>query len=54
MHLAAAMGIPCVVLFSAESDPALTRPRGPVTVLPAADLADLPVQRVAEALPPVH
>ncbi len=54
MHLAAAMGTPCVVLFSADSDPALTRPRGQVTVISAPDLADLPVQRVAEALPPVH
>lgn len=54
MHLAAATGIPCVVLFSAESDPALTRPRGQVTVLSAPNLADLPVQRVAEALPAVH
>lgn len=54
MHLSAATGIPCVVLFSAESDPVLTRPRGQVTVLSAPDLADLPVQRVAEALPAVH
>jgi hypothetical protein len=49
-------------LFSADSDPALTRPREPrdaqgeeqVTVLSAPDLADLPVERVAQALPPVH
>ncbi len=58
MHLAAAVGTPCIVLFSDESDPALTRPRGPrddrVTVLSAPDLADLPVERVAQALPPVH
>jgi ADP-heptose:LPS heptosyltransferase len=54
LHLAAAMGIPCIALFSAYSDPALTRPRGEVTVLSAASLADLPLQRVAEALPPVH
>ena len=55
MHLAAAMGCPCVVLFGAASDPALTAPRGPhgawPTVLRAQDLADLPVDRVAAALP---
>ncbi len=55
MHLAAAVGCPCVVLFSAESDPALTAPRGrapgQVRVLRAAELADLPVERVADALP---
>jgi len=54
LHLAAATGIPCIALFSADSDPALTRPRGQVTVLSEPNLADLPVQRVAEALPPVH
>ena len=51
MHLAAAVGAPCVVLFSASSDPALTAPRGAVTVLQAPRLADLPVARVAAALP---
>ncbi len=50
MHLAAAVGCRCVVLFSAESDPALTAPRGRVTVLRAPKLADLPVARVAAAL----
>jgi ADP-heptose:LPS heptosyltransferase len=54
LHLAAATGVPCIALFSDESDPALTRPRGQVTVLSAPSLADLPVQRVAEALSPVH
>ena len=54
MHLAAALGTPCISLFSADSDPALTEPRGRVTVLAVPNLADLPVQRVAEALPPVH
>ncbi len=53
-HLAAALGIPTIALFSDSSDPALTRPRGDVTVLAAADLADLSVQRVAAALPQVH
>jgi len=55
MHLAAAVGCHSVVLFSAESDPALTAPRGPnggwATVLHAPDLSDLPVERVAAALP---
>ena len=50
MHLAAAMGCRCVVLFSGRSDPALTAPRGRVTVLRETDLADLPVERVAAAL----
>ena len=57
MHLAAALGRPAIVLFSAASDPALTAPRtlsgdpDSVTVLRADDLADLPVARVAGALP---
>jgi ADP-heptose:LPS heptosyltransferase len=55
MHLAAALGIRSVVLFSAESDPALTAPRYPdggwPTILRAPDLADLPVDRVAAVLP---
>jgi ADP-heptose:LPS heptosyltransferase len=55
MHLIAAMGCPATVLFSADSDPDLTAPRGPdgewPTVLRAADLADLPVDRVAATLP---
>jgi len=50
MHLAAAMGCRCVVLFSGRSDPALTAPRGHVTVLRETDLADLPMERVAAAL----
>lgn len=54
MHLAAAMGCRCVVLFSAESDPCLTAPRGRAgawpTILRENDLADLPVARVAAAL----
>ena len=52
MHLAAAAGCPCVVLFGADSDPALTAPRGgSVTVLRVDHLADLPVDRVAAVLP---
>ncbi len=58
MHLIAAVGCPCVVLFSADSDPALTAPRGPggtwQTVLRVPDLADLPAERVAAALPGGH
>ncbi len=53
-HLAAALGTPTIALFSADSDPALTRPRGKVTVIAEPDLADLTVARVAAALPPVH
>ena len=55
MHLIAACGCPAVVLFSADSDPSLTAPRGPngewPVVLRTDDLADLPVERVAAALP---
>ncbi len=50
MHLAAAVGCRCVVLFSGVSDPALTAPRGDVTVLRERRLADLPLARVAAAL----
>jgi ADP-heptose:LPS heptosyltransferase len=55
MHLAAALGILSIVLFGAESDPALTAPRFPdggwPTILRAPKLADLPADRVAKALP---
>ena len=55
MHLAAAVGCRCVVLFGGESDPALTAPRGKapgqVEVIRVAELADLAVERVAAALP---
>jgi len=51
MHFIVAAGCPSVVLFSAESDPALTAPRGPaVTVLRETDLATLPVESVEAAL----
>jgi len=54
MHLAAAMGCACVVLFSGESNPALTAPlgrvAGQVRVLAVDDLATLSVGRVAGAL----
>ena len=55
MHLAAALGRPCIVLFGSTSDPRLTAPRLPdgsfVTVLREPRLADLPVARVVAALP---
>jgi ADP-heptose:LPS heptosyltransferase len=51
MHLIAAAGCPSVVLFSAESDPALCAPRGKVTILRREDLAELPVDEVAMELP---
>ena len=50
MHIIAAVGCPSVVLFSAESDPALCAPRGQVTVLRRDDLGQLPVAEVAAAL----
>jgi ADP-heptose:LPS heptosyltransferase len=50
MHIAAALGLKSVVLFSAASDPALTQPRGrDVTVLQRARLADLSVETVLAA-----
>jgi len=50
MHLAAAVGCPSLVLFSAASDPALTAPRGAhVRVLREASLTDLTVERVVAA-----
>jgi ADP-heptose:LPS heptosyltransferase len=52
MHLIAAAGCPSVVLFSRDSDPALTAPRGrSVTVLGRPDLADLDLAPVLAALP---
>jgi len=49
LHLAAAAGAPTVVLFSKASDPALTAPRGRVTIVQSDRLADLPVAKVAQA-----
>lgn len=49
LHLAAAAGAPTVVLFSKASDPALTAPRGKVTILQSERLSDLPVAKVAQA-----
>lgn len=52
MHLIAASGCPATLLYSADSDPALTAPRGPrIAILRRADLADLEVAEVAATLP---
>jgi ADP-heptose:LPS heptosyltransferase len=55
MHLAAALGVPSVVLFSHASDPALAAPRYPhggrPIILRAPSLADLPVAQVLSSLP---
>jgi len=55
MHLATALGRPAIVLFSGASDPRLTAPRYPdggwPIIVAAPDLADLALERVAEALP---
>jgi ADP-heptose:LPS heptosyltransferase len=53
VHLAAMMGSRVVALFSRFSNPALAAPVGRVTLLQAASLADLPVERVVAALPPL-
>jgi ADP-heptose:LPS heptosyltransferase len=51
MHLMAAAGCPCVVLFSAASDPALCAQRGPsVAILRRDDLHDLPFSEVEAAM----
>jgi ADP-heptose:LPS heptosyltransferase len=55
MHLAAAVGCRCIVLFGPGSDPALTAPRAPdgtwATIIESPNLADLPPESVAAALP---
>lgn len=55
MHFAAALGTPCISLFSRESDPALASPRYPdggwATVLQEPDLKDLAVARIRAHLP---
>ena len=52
MHLAAALGVPSLVLFGGASDPLLTAPRGPhVRVLRAPDLRLLGEAEVVAALP---
>jgi ADP-heptose:LPS heptosyltransferase len=50
MHLIAMVGCRVISLFSAESNPARSAPRGDVTVLHRPDLADLGVEEVIELL----
>ena len=53
MHLIAAVGCPCLVLYSAESDPVKTAPRGAqVMVLREDSLADLGLEQVLSTLKP--
>jgi ADP-heptose:LPS heptosyltransferase len=53
MHIIATAGCPCVVLFSAESEPALCAPSGPaVTALRRTRLEDLGADEVMRALEP--
>jgi len=49
LHLTSAAGAPTIALFSSATDPAVTAPRGHVTVLHAPALKDLPVETVASA-----
>jgi ADP-heptose:LPS heptosyltransferase len=57
-HIATAAGCPALVLFSHDSDPAMTAPRGPggtwPEVIRVPVLADLTVARVAASLPEGH
>lgn len=51
MHIVAAVGCPCLVLFGPASDPRLTAPRGPrAAVLEVPDLPALPPDQVLVAL----
>lgn len=52
MHIAAAAGAPCVVLFSSDSDPERVAPRGRGGVLTclAEDLTDLQPQQVLQSI----
>jgi ADP-heptose:LPS heptosyltransferase len=47
VHLVAAAGTPTIALFSSASDPAISGPRGHVTVFQAPDLKDVTVETVA-------
>jgi ADP-heptose:LPS heptosyltransferase len=51
IHLLVAGGAPATILYSAASDPALTAPRGAVTILRRPSLDDLTVAEVAATLP---
>ncbi len=46
VHLVAAAGAPTIALFSSASDPAISGPRGHVTVFQAPDLKDVTVETV--------
>jgi ADP-heptose:LPS heptosyltransferase len=50
LHLAVAAGAPGVVLCPSAADPALSAPRGHVTVLQAESLAELPPDNVMRAI----
>jgi len=50
MHLIAMVGCRTISLFSAESNPARSAPRGDVTVLHRPDLADLTFAEVADVV----
>lgn len=55
MHLSAMLGCSSVVLFSSDSDPLLTAPRGrDVKIIYKEKLKDLSVKKVAQALKWVH
>jgi ADP-heptose:LPS heptosyltransferase len=49
VHLVAAAGAPTIALFSSASDPAISGPRGHVTVFQAPDLKDVAVETVFNA-----
>ncbi|HQT64707.1 MAG: ADP-heptose--LPS heptosyltransferase [Acidocella sp. 20-57-95] len=55
MHMAAALGVTSLVMFSSASDPKITAPRYPdggwPTILQAPHLADLSVAQIVAALP---
>ena len=46
IHMIAAAGAPCVVLFSGDSDPSLCAPRGYVRIIREENLCDLQVEAV--------
>ena len=48
VHLIASVGTPTIALFSSASDPALSGPRGHVTVFQAPDLKNVPVESVLD------
>jgi len=55
MHLIAAAGCPSLVLYSAESDPARSAPRGPkVAILREETLENLEIERVLAVLKTIY